>query len=298
MISNPVEQSGEPGTRLALAKSRAHPGFACQTYSWQMTPPPRRRTIDVIAGQIATAGFPAVEPEIVMLGAYVETAALVRLLNSARLSLAALCLVLDWRGPRETDAEMAAADAAIATVARMPGAILNLCQSPGPDENDRRERQRNLASCANLIGKRASDAGVATAFHPNSPRGSVFRIEDDYRNLMDDLDEIVGLCPDMGHIAMGDMDPVEIVRRYGRRVKHVHYKDMSADRKWARTGEGVVDFSAVTRQLLHARYTGWIVMEDESPAAERDPAAAAVNNADYARSMLAPLVAAAQGPQA
>ena len=43
------------------------------------------------------------------------------------------------------------------------------------------------------------------------------------------LPESVGLCLDSGHWIVGGGDPVEAARYYGKRITHVHVKDVSEE---------------------------------------------------------------------
>jgi inosose dehydratase len=126
--------------------------------------------------------------------------------------------------------------------------------------------------------------------HPNSPPGSLFRISEDYELLLDRLDPDVGFTPDIGHVAAGGMDPLETVKRYRDRVDHTHFKDINHDGSWAATGEGRLDFPAVVSYLAGTGYHGWIVFEDESEAAKRDPDTATRRNGVYARELLSPIL--------
>jgi inosose dehydratase len=264
--------------------------IACQTYSWQMTIGAYRGRVGHIARIAAEAGFAGIEPEVVMLGDGWSAAALLAELDRHGISLAALCLVERWSGSRETEREARAADQAIEAVALSPGTVLNLCQDPGADRTSLAERQRNALGCLSAVSARAADRGVHCTFHPNSPAGSVFRTAADYEVLLDGLPDRIGFTPDLGHIVKGGMDPLEVLKRYLDRIDHVHYKDISPAGDWAPTGEGVIDFPQITGYLARMGYTGWIVMEDESPEAAADPDGAARRNAEYARTTLLPVI--------
>ncbi len=252
--------------------------YGCQTYTWQMSYEKYSQRLDHIISVVAGSGFAGIEAEICMLGPYNEDPAkLAADLQAKGLALGALCLVCDWLSPQETGEELAEADRVIAMLqTHFPGTVLALCQMPQDDRSDLTDRQNNCIACCNAIGKRAADSGVATVMHPNSPPGSVFRIADDYKILMDGLDcSIVGYAPDAGHIAKGGMDPVAIFQEYGAVIRHVHFKDMTPD------GAGAIDFDAIVSVLKQHDYRGWIMVEDESPRAETDPDAVTVANGEY-----------------
>lgn len=134
--------------------------------------------------------------------------------------------------------------------------------------------------------------GIGSSFHPNSPPGSIFRIEEDYKILLDALDaNVVGFAPDAGHIANGGMDPVEVFRTYRPLIRHAHFKDMARPDDWAPMGEGVIDFPALVRLLNETGFDGWIMVEEESVRAETEPDAVTVENGEYVRQTLMPIVA-------
>jgi inosose dehydratase len=97
----------------------------------------------------------------------------------------------------------------------------------------------------------------------------------------------VGLLLDTGHLVFAGGDPVAVARRHGKRIVHVHCKDVRApilrdvlrdDRSFLRAvldsvftvpGDGAIDFTAVLREIARHGYAGWLVVE-----AEQDPAKA------------------------
>jgi inosose dehydratase len=245
-----------------------------------------RGRLDHMVCVAAEAGFTGFEPELVMLGDDWDITRLSDTLAAYDVSLAALCLVEPWRGSTESDAERADADRVIDAVTALPGAIINLCQYPGEDRQDLEERQQNALACLAEVARRAEDRGVHCTFHPNSPPGSIFRTREDYAVLLDGLPETIGFTPDLGHLANGGMDPLEVVKTYRERVDHVHIKDFAADGSWAETGAGLIDIPAVVAYLADTGYQGWITMEDESPEAEHDPDTAVGRNGAYVRTVL------------
>ena len=258
--------------------------YGCQTYTWQMSYEKYSQRLDHIINVVAESGFAGIEAEVCMLGPYNEDPiALAADLLKNTLELGAICLVCDWLAPQETAAETAEADRVIAMLeSYFPGTILALCQMPQADRSNLQERQNNCISCCNAIGRRAADCGIRTVLHPNSPEGSVFRIAEDYKVLMDGLDtSVVGYAPDAGHIAKGGMDPVAIFQEYASVIQHVHFKDMQEDGTWAEMGQGCIDFAAIVSTLEQHNYQGWIMVEDESPRAEVDPDTVTRANGEY-----------------
>jgi inosose dehydratase len=265
--------------------------FGCQFYTWQMSGRYVGKLPHILK-VVEDAGFAGIEPETCMLGKYYQDPLLLKdLLDRHGLQLGAITLVCDWADPVETDEERAEAERLLDYMAAFPGTHLMLCQMPGRDRAKLRQRQENAIACANAVAARAADRGIVSSFHPNSPPGSVFRVLEDYEILLDGLDDrVVGYAPDSGHIAAGGIDVYALLETYRSTIAHVHFKDIDAAGEWAAMGAGVIDFPRIVTMLRDTGYTGWIMVEEESAAAESEPDAATLQNGDYLRQALWPLV--------
>jgi len=83
----------------------------------------------------------------------------------------------------------------------------------------------------------------------------------------------VGVNLDTGNSWLGGGDPLEFVKVFGRRIKHVHWKDMPADMIPQRgkqfgcgmglipLGDGVVGIKAVLRELKRVGFSGPTTLE-------------------------------------
>lgn len=267
--------------------------IGCQTYTWQMSYEKYADSLPQIIDTIAKAGFVGIEPEICMLGPYRSAPEkLKRDLESRNLQLAALTLALPWNDGKETEEERAEAQFAIEYLKHFPETLLVLVNLPGKDRSDLYTRQKNALFCINAVAKRASEQGITCAFHPNSPPGSIFRNADDYEVMFAGLDtRYVGYAPDSGHIANGGMNPVEVISKNIDIVKHVHFKDITADYAWTAMGEGVIQHPLIVRNLKRLNYNGWIMVEEESANAEQDPNGVTLQNGRYVQQVLIPLFA-------
>ncbi len=265
--------------------------LACETYTWQMPGEQYKGKLEHIINIVSQAGFEGIEPESSFLKHLEDPLKMKDALAEYNLELAVLCMVEDWRHALETEEEMKRADQWISFLAFFPETILLTVQMPGNNREYLRERQQNMISCVNNISRRATERGIVCSHHPNSPDGSVFRIEPDYEILMEGLDEeATGYCPDLGHIAKGGMNPLEIVQQYRSRVNLIHYKDMYDDGRWAATGTGSVDLKGVTSYLVESGYHGWIIMEDECDEAITDPDGLTLRDGEYIDEVLRPML--------
>ncbi|WP_261305966.1 sugar phosphate isomerase/epimerase family protein [Paenibacillus andongensis] len=258
--------------------------YGCQTYTWQMNLNCYQDKLTAILDVIQQSGFRGVEAEVFMLGAYYENPKLLSGdLAERDLRLAALTLAEPWLEMEETAEERANADKLIRYLQHFPEAKLILVQLPGKDHMNIASRQQTAIACANAIGKRAYEAGITAAYHPNSPSGSVFRTEEDYGILFAGLDDrYVGYCPDSGHIARGGMDPVKIFTEQMSQIKHVHFKDYDLQTsEWRTMGKGTIPHPELISLLKQSGYQGWIMVEEESAYAETHPDEATRENGRY-----------------
>jgi inosose dehydratase len=114
--------------------------------------------------------------------------------------------------------------------------------------------------------------------------GTVVETEREIDLLMARTGDAVGLLFDTGHLHFAGGDVMGMARRHGRRINHVHCKDIRAgvlDRLKAENwsflkgvvegvftvpGDGAIDFGAFANVLAEIGYSGWAVVE-----AEQDP---------------------------
>jgi len=265
--------------------------YGFQTYTWQMSYEKYADKIDHIVDITKQGGMHGIEPDTSLLKGYFDNPeAFKRMLESKDVELAALCVVCDWLHDGETAAEKELADKAMNFVSQFPNPMLLLVQMPQNDRENLAERQKNALANINTVAKRAADSGIKSVFHPNSPPGSIFRTFDDYKRMLDGLDaQYVGYAPDSGHIINGGMDVYDIFRDYMPLIKHVHFKDVGTDGGWLVMGEGITDFVKIVKMLHSSGYNGYILVEDESPAAEDDPDGVSLKNAEYIRNKLFPI---------
>jgi inosose dehydratase len=264
--------------------------YGFQTYTWQMSFEKYADKIDHILDITKKAGLSALEPDTSLLRQYFDSPeSFKKLLAEKGVELGALCVVCDWLHDGETPDEKQFADKAINFVRSFPNPMLMLCQMPQKDRSNLAERQKNALKCINTVAKRAADVGIKSVFHPNSPPGSVFRIFDDYKLMLDGFDKCLGFAPDSGHIINGGMNVYDIFRDYMSVIKHVHFKDVDKDGVWQIMGKGITDFPKIVEMLHRGGFNGYIMVEDESPEAEEDPDGVSLKNGEYIRSKLLPI---------
>jgi inosose dehydratase len=129
--------------------------------------------------------------------------------------------------------------------------------------------------------------GCPMTFHHHM--GTVVETEREIDLLMARTGDAVGLLFDTGHLHFAGGDVLATARRHGRRINHVHCKDIRADvlarlksENWpflkgviegvfTVPGDGAIDFGAVAKVLAEIGYSGWVVVEAEQDPSKANP---------------------------
>ncbi|MBM3501747.1 MAG: sugar phosphate isomerase/epimerase [Armatimonadetes bacterium] len=261
----------------------------CQTYSWEMLGGRWSGGPDDILNAVAAAGYAGVEFAASMIGAYYdEPAAFAEALAQRDLVLAAFAYASPhgFTDPGHLPDELAGAERALRFAAQFPRPLLALGGAASPDRDDYDAKLTRACGFYSEVARRGADLGVEVAVHPHSHHGSLLESACEYGRVLDaTADSGLTFNPDSGHIVRGGQDLLTCVQTHAARVRHVHVKDVRPDGGWAPLGGGVCDFPALFRLLGDMGYDGWIVAEEESDLAWRDPSEAIRVNRDYLRSI-------------
>lgn len=145
-----------------------------------------------------------------------------------------------------------------------------------------REGFRRLVTLLERLCDRAAEHGVRVAFHPHA--GTYVETPDETERLLAATDpDALGLCLDTGHWIVGGGDPVAVVERHGRRVWHVHVKDVDPEvlaglRRgevasfteaverivFSPLGSGTLDLDGTLARLAEVGFDGWLMVEQDS----------------------------------
>ena len=141
----------------------------------------------------------------------------------------------------------------------------------------------------NKLGKIAKEEyGIALTFHHHM--GTVVQSLAEVDRMMENTDpEYVSLLFDTGHFTYCGEDPLEVVKKYVHRIKHVHLKDIRPEvveqvkkenmsflagvRAGAFTipGDGCINYDPIFKVLEEAGYEGYMVVESEQDPAKANP---------------------------
>lgn len=154
------------------------------------------------------------------------------------------------------------------------------------------EEWEMLTSGLNKLGKVAKDMGIALTFHHHM--GTVVQTAAEIDRMMENTDpELFSLLFDSGHLAYCAEDYMAVLKKYAKRIKHVHLKDIRPEviakvkeeklsflqgvrlGTFTVPGDGAIDFAPIFDVLAETGYEGYVLVE-----AEQDPAIA--NPFEYA----------------
>ncbi len=140
----------------------------------------------------------------------------------------------------------------------------------------------------NHLGAIAKQKGMQLTYHHHM--GTGVQTTEEIDRLMEMTDpELVGLLYDTGHLVFSGEDHLAVLKKYVKRIKHVHLKNVRFDmlerarrEKWSFLqavrngtftvpGDGGLDFTPVFETLKNAGYTGWWVVEAEQDPAKANP---------------------------
>ncbi|WPC42549.1 myo-inosose-2 dehydratase [Clostridium sp. JS66] len=158
--------------------------------------------------------------------------------------------------------------------------------------NMNEDEWKKLADGLNKLGELAKEKDMKVVYHHHM--GTVVQTTEEIDKLMDMTDDkLVYLLFDTGHLVYSGEDPVAIAKKYAKRIKHVHLKDIRSEKKdkvkkeklsflkgvregaFTVPGDGCIDFQPIFKMLSENDYEGWMLVE-----AEQDPAIA--NPLEYA----------------
>ena len=254
-------------------------------------------TLETCLRESRAAGFSGVETG----GKFPKTAAeLGPVLKAHDLSLASgwySGTVLD--APDDLGAEMAKAAPQLELFKALGAACLCYGETAGTIQDQRgaplNTRRRLSEDQIKTYGRRltrfaehCADQGVPLGFHHHM--ATAIETEEDVDLLMKHTGEAVGLLYDAGHMAFAGGDVLRVIEKHGKRIVHVHTKDVRGavidrlDRSkssfldavlegaFTVPGDGTIDFGPVIRRLADVGYEGWFVVEAEQDPAKAPPA--------------------------
>jgi inosose dehydratase len=231
-----------------------------------------------------------------------------------------LVLVSGWYSSRllerSVEQEIEAMQEHLQLLKAMGCQVMVLCEVSGcvHGEIDTPVSQRPLLAeqawplfCERLdaLGRYLQTQGVRLAYHHHM--GTVIERASEVDRLMQNTSAAVGLLLDSGHLTFAGDDPLEVLRRWGPRVCHVHCKDVRAEvlaqmkaqdcsfldavlaGVFTVPGDGSIDYRPLLAELKPLNYQGWLVVEAEQDPAKAHPLTYARKGYSYLDELVASL---------
>jgi inosose dehydratase len=163
-------------------------------------------------------------------------------------------------------------------------------------------------SAARILGrisKACRELGLSAVFHHHA--GTFVETPKEIARLFESTDpDLLGVCLDTGHYVFGGGDPVEAVRSYGARIRHLHLKDvqlpvLEAARRdevgfleavrrgvFCELGDGAVDLKTVINEMTAGGYSEWAIVEQDVDTRKMDvkPFESAMRSRQYLRNVI------------
>jgi inosose dehydratase len=156
------------------------------------------------------------------------------------------------------------------------GTFIQLIDGGDPDVTYSNADMKSFGEYINELGKIAVDSGLTLSYHPHL--ASIGETREGMDRIMGATDpRYLKFQPDVAHMTLGGMNPVDAIHAYRDRLAFFHFKDAvkevalkakddrasirKAKVRFCEVGHGVVDYPAVLRALDEVNFTGWIVVE-------------------------------------
>jgi inosose dehydratase len=163
----------------------------------------------------------------------------------------------------------------------------------------------SVAQILNRIAEACGKLGLSAVFHHHA--GTFIETPKEIARLCESTDpDQLGLCLDTGHYVFGGGDPVEAVRSYGTRIRHLHLKDvqlsvledarrdevgfLEAVRRgvFCELGDGAVDLKTVIKEMTAGGSSEWAIVEQDVDTRNMDvkPLESALRSRQYLRNVI------------
>ena len=144
----------------------------------------------------------------------------------------------------------------------------------------------------NEISNRLADVGIPMSYHEHM--GTIIQTEEDVDKFMENTNNNTYLLYDTGHLLFAQADYKNILKKYIKRINHIHCKDIRKniltdsiqkdlsfrdsflEGVFTVPGDGCIDYKPLLKILFENQYKQWLIIE-----AEQDPKKA--NPFEYAK---------------
>ena len=181
-----------------------------------------------------------------------------------------------------------ALDVSVMVYAETTGTVQNKLDTPVADRPRMPEEEfKSYGDRLTELAEWLRSEGCPMTFHHHM--GTVVETEHEVDLLLSRTGDAVGLLFDTGHLYFAGGDVLATVKRHGKRINHVHGKDIRASvlarlkaGNWSFLkgvvegvftvpGDGVIDYGPFAALLAEIGYRGWVVVEAEQDPLKANP---------------------------
>ncbi|QNL50587.1 sugar phosphate isomerase/epimerase [Olivibacter sp. SDN3] len=134
------------------------------------------------------------------------------------------------------------------------------------------------------VSEKAKEHNIRYAIHNHGPEDKLYPNASVIYKLIENLDERVGICFDMGHNKRDGHDSVADLQKYRKRIFDLHLKNVTeakAEGTTCELGRGIIDIPAFVKMLRKINYKGSCSLEYEKDM--KDPLAGIAESVGYFR---------------
>jgi sugar phosphate isomerase/epimerase len=139
-----------------------------------------------------------------------------------------------------------------------------------------------------LVEKMVKEFDLRIAIHNHGPGDKRYPSPLDVLRMVQDRDERMGICMDVGHTVRIGEDPEVAIKKCAKRLYEFHMKDVTeaaAKGSCTEVGKGVIDIVAVLQTLIKIKFNGHVALEYEANG--DNPMPGVVESYAYMRGVLA-----------
>ncbi len=257
---------------------------------------PRAHTLADALRDLKAAGADGIEftpkpGELEAAGLTLESAG--RMVKDAGLAVSAHYFSGPFHDPARRADLLAQAQARCDSLRALGASHIVIGPPAAPADVSRMDTITRMAPLLDEIGRLARSQGVTVGLHPHL--NTVVETPEETDAILERCDPaLVGLALDTGHVHLAGGDVAGVIRKHGRRLNYLHFKD--AVRPFSRPdffpnlrdlGRGEVDFPGVMGALRDLGYQGWINVEQDFTATT--PTDSCRASLAYVRDVLMPI---------
>ncbi len=160
-----------------------------------------------------------------------------------------------------------------------------------------------LCTGLDKLGKIAKDRGFTLCYHHHM--ATIVQTVGETKRLLENTNpDYVSLCFDTGHFMFSNEDPKEAAKAFGKRIGHIHLKDIRKEKMkeavdkgfgfrksvlegcFTVPGDGMLDFESILKELNNIGYEGWFIVEAEQNPAIANPFENALNARRFIKQLI------------